>query len=257
MNLPKLPLLLLPALPTLTHAAEASAASANLFDLLQQGGWAMIPLGLLSLAMFYLIFHCWQQTNRRRYHNPPLQKEVTELLRQREVKKALALVETADTALSRILRVALTRARVDLPDARRLAVEESFSEHAEAEEHAVSQWINYLNVIATVAPMVGLLGTVSGMIGAFQKIGEAGMGRPEELAGNIGEALITTATGLVIGIPAMMAYFIFRNRLNLRMLTIHQEGAELIEVLADAPPPPQSKRPSEVTATVTEGSSRL
>lgn len=209
----------------------------------------MIPLGLLSLAMFYLIFHCWHQTNKKRYHSAPLQTELIELMRRREIGKALTLLEERNTVLSRILSVALVRARVDQEDARRSAVEESFSEYAEAEENAVSQWINYLNVIATVAPMVGLLGTVSGMIGAFQKIGHAGMGRPEELAGNIGEALITTATGLVIGIPAMMVYFIFRNRLNLRMLATHQEGAQLIEALADAPPLPNStERHPEVSA---------
>ena len=60
--------------------------------------------------------------------------------------------------------------------------------------------------------MIGLLGTVSGMISAFDTMAAGGMGRPELLAGNIGEALITTATGLVIGIPAMIAYFIMRNR---------------------------------------------
>jgi biopolymer transport protein ExbB len=65
--------------------------------------------------------------------------------------------------------------------------------------------------------MVGLLGTVSGMIGAFQTIATGGMGKPELLAGDIGEALITTATGLTIGIPAMVFYFVLKNRLDTRL----------------------------------------
>ena len=90
----------------------------------------------------------------------------------------------------------------------------------DVEENSIGQWIHYLNVVeASVAPMIGLLGTVSGMIGAFQTIGRGGMGRPELLAGDIGEALVTTATGLTIGILAMIAYFILRNRLNSLMLS--------------------------------------
>jgi biopolymer transport protein ExbB len=93
--------------------------------------------------------------------------------------------------------------------------------------------------------MIGLLGTVSGMISAFQTIGRGGMGRPELLAGDIGEALITTATGLVIGIPAMIAYFVIKNRLNNAMIATAQAGTELLEPAAHnkmevhAPPKPE------------------
>jgi len=72
--------------------------------------------------------------------------------------------------------------------------------------------INYLSIIAQIAPMLGLLGTVSGMIKAFQKIGMGGMGKPELLAADIGEAMVTTATGLIIGIPAMFFYFYLKTR---------------------------------------------
>jgi biopolymer transport protein ExbB len=80
--------------------------------------------------------------------------------------------------------------------------------------------INYLSMIGSVAPMLGLLGTVSGMIKAFQTISAGGMGKPELLAGNIGEALITTAAGLIIAIPAMTAYFVFKNNFIKDMSTM-------------------------------------
>ncbi len=70
------------------------------------------------------------------------------------------------------------------------------------------------------------------MIGAFSTIAQGGMGRPELLAGDIGEALITTATGLVIGIPAMIAYFVLRNRLSNQMLATTQTASQLIDTLA-------------------------
>ena len=100
------------------------------------------------------------------------------------------------------------------------------------------RWIQYLNVIATIAPMVGLLGTVSGMIGAFQTIATGGMGKPELLAGDIGEALITTATGLTIGIPAMIFYFILRNRLDSRL----EELEEWIQANGEPDSAPREKQ---------------
>ena len=72
--------------------------------------------------------------------------------------------------------------------------------------------INYLSIIAALAPMVGLLGTVSGMVKAFNVIKAEGAGSAQELAGNISEALITTASGMIIGIPAMFAFFFFKNK---------------------------------------------
>lgn len=110
-------------------------------------------------------------------------------------------------------------------------MEETIQERFDLEEHSVGQWIHYINVIATVSPMVGLLGTVSGMIGAFQTMSTGGMGRPELLAGNIGEALITTATGLCIGIPAMVAHSYFNNRLNNQLVESAQRANSISEHL--------------------------
>ena len=83
--------------------------------------------------------------------------------------------------------------------------------------------INYLSIIGGTAPMLGLLGTVSGMIKAFSVMSQGGMGDPSKLAGSIGEALITTATGLVIAIPAMIFYFVFKNNFLKTMSTMSRK----------------------------------
>jgi biopolymer transport protein ExbB len=165
----------------------------TLFELLKQGGWAMYPLGTLSLALFALILSAWMQTSRGYFGFRPSRWNDCPVTRQLEAKHPLEAKPDTDTARSRML------------------------EDAESVEGNALRWIQYLNVIATIAPMVGLLGTVSGMIGAFQTIATGGMGKPELLAGDIGEALITTATGLTIGIPAMIFYFVLRNRLDARL----------------------------------------
>lgn len=242
------PLALLFIVPCLLQAQDPSSppAATSLFHMIGQGGWAMWPLGLLMLALFYFIFLCWRQTQVTRFVPHPALSDLSRALHRHEFAAAAANAARHDTVLTRLLGHALTKARPDCRDANREAMDTAFIEAAEGEENAVAQSINYLNVIATVAPMVGLLGTVSGMIGAFQKIGEGGMGKPDELAGKIGEALITTAAGLIIGIPAMIFYFYYRNRLTTRMLEVGQKGGALFdEIRVEGVPIPLTEADAE------------
>ncbi|MFP4166774.1 MAG: MotA/TolQ/ExbB proton channel family protein [Opitutales bacterium] len=213
--------------------AAATEGNLSLWSLIQQGGWAMYPLGLCSVAMFFLIFYSWKETRRDRFFTREQIETTTRSLQTGDLETARSMLEATPALLARALGPALLKIR----HARKKA-DDLFVENLEAEENAVSQWITYLNVVAAVAPMIGLLGTVSGMISAFQTIGRGGMGRPELLAGDIGEALITTATGLTIGIPAMVAYFVMRNRLNSAMIATAQAGTDLIEI-AEAPESPE------------------
>lgn len=239
-------------LPSLLLAQEETAsAGINLFDLIQQGGWAMWPLGLLSLTMFYLIFHCWNAANKKRFAPAPLINPVCEQLTARNVEQARQALDAKACALSRALSPALAKARPEQADANKEKIELAFVENLEAEEANVGQWINYLNVIATVAPMIGLLGTVWGMIGAFQTIGQGGMGKPELLANDIGMALVTTAAGLVIGIPAMIAYFVMKNRLAAAVLATAQAATLMLDCLSGEirNPRPQPDKDLEVAAS--------
>jgi biopolymer transport protein ExbB len=232
--------------PVLLLAQDSEVATStegtNLFALIKQGGWAMWPLGLLMLTLFYLTFLSWTLTARKKFLTDQLLLDLRSPFRQRDFPAVLKIADASDTVLGRLVAISSTKGRKNEPKANREGMEAALIEAAEGEENAISQWINYLNVIATVAPMVGLLGTVSGMISAFQTIGRSGMGKPELLAGNIGEALITTATGLIIGIPAMVAYFFYRNRLTSRMITIGQESGRLFDELeaGDSSPAPNA-----------------
>lgn len=192
----------------------------------------MWPLGLCSLLMFFLIYHTWRETLRPRFVPDGIVLQLLEAMAARDLGAARQLMAGSRTVLARALLPALQRARPAAPDSGKAHVEASLAETLQVEDSAIGQWINYLNVVATVAPMIGLLGTVSGMIGAFQTISTGGMGRPELLAGDIGEALITTATGLVIGIPAMVAYFVMRNRLANQMTATAQTATDLVDTLA-------------------------
>ncbi len=221
--------LLTPYIAFAQESEEVPAeTSLSLWGMIQQGGWAMYPLGACSLIMFFLIFYSLKETNRKKFFSGEQTEAASKAVAAGDFAKGRSALEASNTLLSRALAPALTKLETSHEKAETL-----FVENLEAEENSVSQWITYLNVVASVAPMIGLLGTVSGMIQAFQSIGRVGMGRPEVLAGNIGEALITTATGLVIGIPAMIAYFIMKNRLNSAMIATAQAGTEVIEAKDD------------------------
>jgi len=230
-------LLIIAAIPSLLLAQGETdplpAADTSLFGMIQQGGWAMIPLAGCSLAMFFLIIYSYLETRRARFIPDAALPQVRQALEAHEVENASETLRGSKTVLGKTLAPALLKLRSDRPNLNKDQVENLLIENLEAEENSVSQWINYLNVVAAVAPMIGLLGTVSGMISAFQTIGQGGMGRPELLAGDIGEALITTATGLVIGIPAMIFYFILRNRLGHQMIQTTQTASELIDAVEE------------------------
>ena len=213
---------------TSPEAAEVVDHNLNLWGLIQQGGWAMYPLGTCSLIMFFLIFYSWKETAQTKFFTTDQLSATIDALESGDHDKGSSQLEASNNLLARALAPAIKKI-----DKGHEKAENLFIENLEAEENGVSQWVTYLNVVASVAPMIGLLGTVSGMISAFQTIGRGGMGRPELLAGDIGEALITTATGLVIGIPAMIAYFILRNRLNSAMIATAQAGTNLIEAADD------------------------
>lgn len=230
-------LAILALLCTTTPVLAAGSDDVTLWGLIVLGGWAMWPLGLCSLAFFALVFHAARETRSARFVPRHLLRPLEVHLEARALDEARALVHGDRTVLARVLHAGLERARVDLADANKSRVEETIAESLEHEENAIGQWINYLNVVATIAPMIGLLGTVSGMIGAFQTISAGGMGRPELLAGDIGEALITTAAGLIIGIPAMLSYFILRNRLGDQVIATVQAATRLVDRLGDAATP--------------------
>ncbi|MEM9160488.1 MAG: MotA/TolQ/ExbB proton channel family protein [Verrucomicrobiota bacterium] len=198
-------------------------ANASLWQMISQGGWAMIPLGISSLVLIYLILHCFRETAPKNFGHDALASDIASALETGPLNDAIAIAKREGSLLSRSIAEAFGTHRTTEQ------MESKIIETVDLEEHAISQWIQYLAVVATAAPMVGLLGTVSGMIGAFQTMSSGGMGRPELLAGDIGEALITTATGLCIGIPAMVFHSFFTHRLENQLVETTQRASQILE----------------------------
>jgi biopolymer transport protein ExbB len=189
-------------------AGEAPATHGiSLLEQIKQGGFIMIPIALLSIATLYLIGDGIVRTGRKRVIPPQHEEAVKNFFRAGDYVGAFNYCKSNPSPLTNVLRVGVGL----LGEGKQIAEEGMFGEISK-ENGKLQTWISYLSVIGVCSPMVGLLGTVWGMIGAFHTLGAEGIGDPSKLAGNIGEVLIATASGLVIAIPAFMAFYFLRNR---------------------------------------------
>ncbi|MBP1588860.1 MAG: MotA/TolQ/ExbB proton channel family protein [Kiritimatiellae bacterium] len=217
-------------------AAEEAAApkTQNLLDIIKTGGWAMWPLGACSVMLVTFIVLNIRMVSRGNLMPASVVAPIRSAAAQHDVGQMYSLCQSSPCLFTKGLIPGLRKLNPDDPAASKQDMEGAIAEAVGREEAQVSFWLNFLSLITGVSPMIGLLGTVSGMIGAFQKIGAGGMGKPELLADKIGEALITTATGLCIAIPAMFAYFIFRNNLSRIVRDAEGEYSAILDSLTGA-----------------------
>lgn len=213
-------------------AAQDQVKGMTLAEMWKQGGWCMWPLLLQSIAMIYFIIRNSMLLRQSVLLRADLKPELEEKLIQGDIRKAREICQTNPSLMTSVLDAGLERVMTDEFDAAHVA--EAIEEAGNEQMVTFMKPINFLSIIGATAPMVGLLGTVSGMIKAFQTISQGGMGKPELLAGNIGEALITTAAGLIIAIPSMIFYFVFKNNFIKNMSTMGRMISNFISVYRNA-----------------------
>ena len=221
------------------EAADAAADAAagdddegkvTLFDRILQGGWAMIPLGALSVGMITLIVYNLMQLTKNKFMPDALRQGV--LGNMSDVRVRSAIEQSADSATFYGRMMANSLPHVDATDPESLGrehVEDSIADFTVKEVPSYMAWVGYFSVIAQSAPMVGLLGTVSGMIKAFDELGISKGADPGALAAAIGEALMTTASGLCVAIPCLFCFYIFKNKLNGMVGTAHEAAREAMD----------------------------
>jgi biopolymer transport protein ExbB len=191
--------------------APAGAAPAvhkkTLLEQIQEGGWVMFPIGACSIFTVYLIGDGIMRTARKRGIPPEHDEAVKNLFRQGDYVGAFNYCKENPSPLTNVLRVGIGL----LGEGKQVCEEGMMGELAK-ENGKMQTWISYLSVIGVCTPMIGLLGTVTGMIKAFATLGSSGIGDPSSLSAAIGEVLVATASGLFIAIPAFGAFYFLRNR---------------------------------------------
>ena len=208
----------------------ASVQKTTLWQMIRQGGWAMIPLGLMSSLMVYFIVQNGLALREKVLLRPDMLPEFIGLMKDKKIVEAHTLCKENRTLFTYVFQAGLERCSTTR-EINFGKVKEASDEASTEEITTYMKPIDYLSIIGATAPMLGLLGTVSGMIKAFQTIGSQGMAKPAALAGNIGEALVTTATGLIIAIPAMLFYYYFRNSFIKSTATLGRNIGGLLDTL--------------------------
>ena len=221
--------------PATTEAPLKVEQTVTLWSLIKSGGWAMYPLGTCSIAVVWLTVLNFMRVNKKKLLPLELVGQIKAAAAQRDLPQMLSLAQSSDSLFTKALAAGLVQIQPDNPEASRHKVEQVIGEVAGREESRYGFYVNFLSLLTSMSPMWGLIGTVSGMIGAFSKIGQGGMGKPEMLAKNIGEALVCTATGLIIAITAMLFYFVFRNILNTVMKESEGQFTEILDNLIGGP----------------------
>jgi biopolymer transport protein ExbB len=187
------------------------AQNKNLFEILFMDGGAIGWLiWLINFAMLGISIHFFIQTRRVNILPDLVRAQIEEMFENKQYREVIDVTADQSDFLSYVMHAALTEAPHGYP-----AMERAMEEAAEERTTKMLRNIEWLNLIGNIGPMLGLLGTVWGMIGAFFSIVEkGGTPKPEDLAGDIGVALVTTMLGLMVAIPALSIYAFLRNRID-------------------------------------------
>ncbi|MDX8395962.1 MAG: MotA/TolQ/ExbB proton channel family protein [Mariprofundaceae bacterium] len=197
-----------------------------MYEFIVQGGVVMyVLLGASVLALTIVFERSWSL--RRSVVLPTAEiKKIETSIRSGQVDDAINLCSKNNTAMSRILWVALKNRGL-----KRSVIKEILEEVGRQEVAHLERYVGVLALIAAVSPLLGLLGTVIGMIEVFQVIAVEGVGKADILAGGISKALNTTAAGLSVAIPALVAYRIFESRVDHFVIEIEQHALHFVEML--------------------------
>jgi biopolymer transport protein ExbB len=195
-------------------------------ELLVAGGWLMVPIALGSILMLAICIERLYTLNTAKIAPPHLLATVWNQLKKGEFDETRLKTLRQSSPLGRILAAGLANAFLG-----REVMKESIQEAATHVVHELERYLNTLGTIAAVTPLLGLLGTVFGMIEVFAEIMVQGTGNASALAGGISQALITTAAGLTVAIPALVMHRYFVGKIDGIVVELEQETIKLVDAL--------------------------
>ena len=178
-----------------------------MLEILMAGGWAMLPILICSAVALAIILERFWSLRRSAVIPPGLGDEVREWARTRKIDPEHLNVLSTNSPLGELLAAALS-----VRNRPREIIKERVEDTGRHVVHRLERFLNTLGTIALIGPLLGLLGTVFGLIKMFFAVMISGVGDPMKMAGGIGEALVCTAAGLCVAIPAYVFHRYFRGR---------------------------------------------
>lgn len=200
-----------------------------MFELIKAGGWVMWPIIICSIAALAIVGERFWSLQKKYVTPPNLIPQVQQWLARNELDNARIELVRASSPLGRILASGLVNRDHD-----REVLKEAIEDTGRHVVPELERYLRTLGTVSAISPFLGLLGTVLGMIEMFSGIGTHGIGDPSIVASGIGQALITTASGLAVAIPSLIFYRYFRGRVQVILLDMEQEAVRLVEILHGA-----------------------
>ncbi len=197
-----------------------------MFEIVKAGGWLMLPIILCSIIAIAIIIERFWTLNPDRIAPRNVLAEVWGKIKHNQLDAAQLRDLRMASPLGQILASGLVNSK-----AGRSIMTESIEQSASHVIHDLERYLSTLGTIAAITPLLGLLGTVVGMIRVFSEIMVQGTGNANALAGGISEALITTAAGLSVAIPALMFYRMFMRRVESLVIDLERESIKLVDAL--------------------------
>lgn len=197
-----------------------------MFEIVQAGGILMLPIILCSVLAIAIIIERFWTLKPARISPRNMLPDVWSKIKQNQLDAAELRELRNSSALGQILAAGLVNAKSG-----RTIMVESIEQAAGHVIHDMSRYLNLLGTIAQITPLLGLLGTVLGMIRVFTEIMAQGTGNANVLAGGISEALITTAAGLTVAIPTLLFYRFFQRQIDSLVVELERESIKLVDAL--------------------------
>ena len=197
-----------------------------MFEIIKAGGWMMLPIILCSIVAVAIIGERFWSLQRRYIAPRGLVAQVWQWVKEGKLNRQRLEALRNNSPLGKILAAGLVNMHHD-----RETMKAGIEEVAHQVIHELERYLNTLGTIAEISPLLGLLGTVTGIIRMFNAVGIQGLGDPLILSGGLSEALITTAAGLMIAIPTFIFYRYFRGLVDELTLSMEQEALRMIDVL--------------------------
>ncbi len=199
----------------------------TLLDILFRGGWLMIPIAACSLIALFIVIERWITLNRLRTNTRMFILQLKNLLLKNQRNEAILLCKKTLGPIAKIAKAGLEK--MNRP---RQEIKEAIDSAGKAEVFHLEKYLGALATVASVAPALGFLGTVTGMINAFMQVQQLGGNVDASvLAGGIWEALITTAAGLIVGIPAIICYNWLVGKVERFVFEMEETSTELLDSL--------------------------
>lgn len=213
---------------TSATATPAAEQSISLLELVMRGGWVMIPIGLLALVSVYLIVERFITINRASKVDNAFMTNIKSMLLDGKLDAALSMCRGTNTPIARLLEKGIKRLGKPIKE-----IESAVENTAKLEIYKLEKNLSYLGIIAGIAPMMGFIGTISGVINIFYKISISADFGIQQISDGLYEKMVTSAAGLLVGIVAHIGFHYLNTMIDRVTFQLESTTVEFIDLIQE------------------------